>query len=78
MPRPAAQDGQNKFRRYRTRQQHRGMRLLRLWVPDPTNPGFAAEVRRQAALLRGAPEEDEALGFVAAAGDLSEDVPTEP
>jgi Protein of unknown function (DUF3018) len=43
------------------------MKLLRIWVPDPNAPGFAEEVRRQAALLRGAPEEEEALDFIEAA-----------
>ena len=47
----------------------KGMKLLRLWVPDPKAPGFAAEARRQAALLRAAPEEREALDFIEAAAD---------
>lgn len=48
----------------------KGMKLLRLWVPDPKAPGFAAEARRQAALLRDAPEEREALDFIEAAADF--------
>jgi len=43
------------------------MKLLRIWVPDPNAPGFAEEVRRQAALLRDAAEEDEILEFIEAA-----------
>jgi len=73
MPRPAATDGQNKFSRYRARQQHRGMRLLRLWVPDLAGPDFAAEARRQAALLRGAPEEAAALEDIASLADLADE-----
>jgi hypothetical protein len=46
------------------------MKLLRLWVPDPRAPGFAAEARRQAALLRDAPEDSEALDFIEKAADL--------
>jgi hypothetical protein len=42
------------------------MKLLRVWVPDPHRPEFAAEARRQGLLLRGAPEEAEALDFIAA------------
>jgi len=76
MPRPAARDGQDKFRRYRARQQHRGMRLLRLWVPDPASPDFAAEVGRQAALLRGAPEEAAALEDIADLVDLPDEAAT--
>jgi hypothetical protein len=43
------------------------MKLLRVWVPDPRQPGFAEEAARQAALLRGRPEEREALAFIDAA-----------
>ncbi len=46
------------------------MKLLRVWVPDPRAPGFREEAHRQALLLRGAPEEHEALDFIEAAADL--------
>ncbi len=45
------------------------MKLLRLWVPDPMAPCFIEEAKRQAALLRGAPEEIEALRFIEAVAD---------
>jgi hypothetical protein len=45
------------------------MKLLRMWVPDPTAPGFAEEARGQAVLLRGAPEEIETLAFIEAVAD---------
>lgn len=48
----------------------KGMKMLRIWVPDTKAPGFAAEARRQAALLRDAPEEREALDFIEAAADF--------
>ena len=67
MPRPASTDGLNKFQRYRATRRERGMKLLRVWVPDPHAPGFREEARRQALLLRGAPEEREALDFIEAA-----------
>ncbi len=67
MPRPKAQDGLTKAQRYRQTQQHRGMKLLRVWVPDPNRPDFAKEAARQAALLRGRPEEAEAMAFIDAA-----------
>jgi hypothetical protein len=57
----------DKFQRYRENQKRRGMKMLRVWVPDPHAPGFAAEAERQAVLLKGAPEELEALAFIAAA-----------
>jgi Protein of unknown function (DUF3018) len=70
MPRPKqTDDGLTKFQRYRRQQLHRGMKQLRLWVPDPNRPDFAAEARRQGLLLRGRPEEAEALEFIDAAMD---------
>lgn len=69
MPRPRTNDGLTKAQRYLRHQQHRGMKLLRVWVPDPHHPEFAAEARRQGLLLRGAPEEIEALDFIASAFD---------
>jgi hypothetical protein len=68
MPRPKSiNDGLTKTQRYRKTQQHRGMKLLRVWVPDPHHPEFAKEAARQARLLRGRPEEAEALTFIDAA-----------
>ena len=43
--------------------------VARLDLPDTNTPEFRAEARRQAALLRGAPEEAEALDFIEAAMD---------
>ena len=73
MPRPARTDGLDKFQRYRATRRARGMKLLRIWVPDPRAPGFRQEAERQASLLRGAPEEREALDFIEAAADLNDD-----
>ena len=60
-------DGLTKFQRYRRGQRNKGMKLLRVWVPDPKRPEFAKEAERQAKLLRGRPEEKEALAFIEAA-----------
>jgi hypothetical protein len=69
MPRPksASNDGLTKFQRYRRGKLSKGMKLLRIWVPDPTRPEFAKEAERQAELLRGRAEEKEALAFIEAA-----------
>ena len=72
MPRVAPSDGLDKFARYRANRKARGMKLLRLWVPDPHSSGFREEARRQAALLKDAPEQRDALDFIEAAGDWSE------
>ena len=61
-----AKDGLTKFQRYRRSRADRGMKLVRVWVPDPTRPEFAKEAARQARLLRGRPEEAEALTFIEA------------
>jgi hypothetical protein len=69
MPRakPASNDGLTKFQRYRRAQTDKGMKLLRVWVPDPTRPEFAKEAARQTRRLRGRLEETEALAFIDAA-----------
>jgi hypothetical protein len=73
MPPPkSANDGLSKFQRYRQQKQHQGMKLLRVWVPDPHGPEFAAEACRQGHLLCGKPEETEALTFIAAAFEWPE------
>ncbi len=71
-PKSKDQDGRTKFQRYRAAKQAQGMRLLRVWVPDPRRPEFAKEAERQAKLLRGRPEEAEALRFIEAAFDWPE------
>lgn len=68
MPRTkrASEDGLTKFQRYRRGQLSKGMKQLRIWVPDPKRPEFAKEAERQAKLLRGRVEEKEAMGFIEA------------
>ena len=60
-------DGLSKFQRYRRDQRSKGLRLLRVWVPDPSRPEFALEARRQGTLLSRRPEEKEAMAFIEAA-----------
>ena len=62
--RAAKQEPVSKFQRYRSTQKARGMKLIRIWVPDPTSPTFRLEAKRQAKLLRGRPEEEDALDFI--------------
>jgi hypothetical protein len=63
-PEKKENDGLDKFARYRQRQRRRGMKLLRVWVPDPSKPEFLAEAQRQGLLLRGLPAETEAQDFI--------------
>ena len=62
-------DGLSKFQRYRRMQERKGMRLLRVWVPDTNRSDFAKEAARQAKLLHNRPEEVEAIEFIAHAFD---------
>ncbi len=64
---PRPEDGLSKFQRYRRARRRDGMKLLRVWVPDPSIPGFKAEAARQASILKGAPDEEEASRFIEAA-----------
>ena len=48
------------------------MRLLRVPISDSSLPGFREEARRQAALLRGVPEQTDALDFIEANADLGD------
>lgn len=69
MVRPRKEDGLTKFQRYRAARKAGSMKLVRVWVPDPQAPGFAAEAKRQAAALAGADEEADALDFIEKAAD---------
>ena len=71
MPDDAKPKQPDKFRRYRESRRAEGLKLVRIWLPDPKAPGFRKEARRQAALLRGKPEQEEALRFIEEAGDFS-------
>jgi hypothetical protein len=65
----------DRMKRYRTRKQATGLRLIQLWVPDTRSPRFAAECRRQSRLLKGDPAETEALEFIERAADWQGDAP---
>jgi hypothetical protein len=56
----------DKYSRYRARKRAQGLREIRLWVRDVNAPGFKEEAERQAALLRGRPEEKEILDEISA------------
>ncbi len=62
-----------RMKSYRVGQRAAGFRLVQLWVPDTRSPVFAAECRRQSALLRGDPAETEALAFIGKAGAWTDD-----
>lgn len=49
----------------------KGLRALRLWVPDTSQPGFAEECRRQSALVVGDAAEQDVLDEIEAVADHS-------
>lgn len=63
-PRSISPESSDKFRRYRETKRRRGLREVRIWLPDVGAPGFAEEAARQAALLRGSPGEREAAELI--------------
>ena len=62
-----------RMKSYRVRQRAAGLRLVQLWLPDTRSPVFAAECRRQSALLRGDAAETETLEFIAQAAAWTDD-----
>lgn len=66
MPRAASSKVNDQFSGDRTTQRRRGRKLLRLWVPDPQAPGFAAEAERQAHLINHAVDAQEVQEVLAA------------
>ena len=63
------QSERERAKSYRDRMRAMGLRAVQVWVPDTQRPGFAKELRRQVALVRGKAEEDEALDFIEAVQD---------
>jgi hypothetical protein len=66
MANAAPKDAPSKFARYRANKRNQGMKLIRLWVPDPSAPGFREEAARQAALINAAPDSQEIMDFIEA------------
>lgn len=56
----------NKFSRYRAAKRAKGLREIRMWVPDVNAPGFWERSVLEAAVLRTAPDEEETMLFMEA------------
>lgn len=46
------------MRKHRDEMRRRGFKLVQLWVPDPSAPGFAAELQRQIRSLSARPDRE--------------------
>ena len=68
-----AKSSREKVRAYRERMRKRGMKLIQIWVPDPSSPYFAAEARRQARLANRSPFAAEDQAWVDSMSDWKPD-----
>ncbi len=59
-------ESQNKFAAYRARKKAAGYKEIRRWVWDVNSPAFIEQLRREAEVLKNAPEEKEAMDFIEA------------
>ena len=58
-----------RVQKHRASLKARGMRPVQLWVPDTRSADFAAECRRQSALLDADPQEREVLNWIEQVAD---------
>lgn len=58
-----------RVQKHRAKLKARGMRPVQLWVPDTRSADFAAECRRQSALLDADPQEREILDWIEQVAD---------
>jgi hypothetical protein len=72
MPPHAAAKVAPRMKQYRDRLRASGLRPIQLWVPDTRTPGFAAECRRQSAVLQHDRAEVDAAEFIDAVGAWDE------
>ncbi len=57
----------SKFARYRDRKRKEGLKLVRLWAPDPNAPGFQDRIDEQLRAARVSSEEREIMDWIEAA-----------
>ena len=60
-----------RVQRHRAQLKAQGMRPVQLWVPDTRSADFAAECRRQSALLATDPLERETLDWIEQVADTT-------
>ncbi|WP_084191314.1 antitoxin MazE family protein [Algiphilus aromaticivorans] len=67
-----ATSGSERVQKRREALRAAGLRPVQLWVPDTRKQGFAAECRRQSALLAADPQEDETLDWIERVADTQD------
>lgn len=65
----ASSSSASRVQKHRAHLKAQGMRPVQLWVPDTRSADFAAECRRQSALLAADPHERETLDGIERAAD---------
>lgn len=65
----ASTSSAQRVQKHRAQLKAQGMRPVQLWVPDTRNARFAAECRRQSALLATNPHERETLDWIEEVAD---------
>lgn len=65
----ASTSSSSRVQRHRAHLKAQGMRPVQLWVPDTRSTQFAAECRRQSALLAADPHEHETLDWIEQVAD---------
>lgn len=72
MPRPAIKGGLSKQARYRAAKKAAGLKEVRLWVYDTSNPEFRARLQRDMEAIRKSEQERLDIAFVEAVTDWPE------
>lgn len=60
-----------RVRRHREAMRKQGLKPVTLWLPDPSDPAYVAECRRQSQLTRDDPHEKEIMDWIEAVYDDS-------
>lgn len=69
----------DKFARYRARRRSDGLKLVRIWMPDPNAPGFQDRLDEQLRAARDTDDERDVMDWIeAVSADLALDPYDDP
>jgi len=66
---PSSTPNARKVRRHREKLRAQGLRPIQIWVPDVNDPKVVEQMRREARLIAGSPQEKDDLAFIASLWD---------
>jgi hypothetical protein len=61
-----------RVRKHRAKLKAAGLKPVTIWVPDPSRPGFAEEIRRQCELVNASTDSERVLDEMLAVADFSD------